>query len=101
MSALLLAAALLLPASDSLLVSTEWLAPHRADPDLVVRAGHIPGAVQLDWTELMSEGRFRDKGDLRQLLAAAGATPAREIITYCGAAGRAEAPVKWSVVSER
>lgn len=57
----------------------------------VARAGHIPGAVQLEWTELMSEGRFREKGDLRQLLAAVGATPAREIITYCRVGSRASA----------
>lgn len=57
----------------------------------VARAGHIPGAVQLDWTELMSQGRFREKGDLRQLLAAAGAMPAREIITYCRVGSRATA----------
>ena len=63
MSALLLAAALLLPASDSLLVSTEWLASHRADPDLVVLhiamekadydRGHIAGARYLDPHQLM------------------------------------------------
>jgi len=57
----------------------------------VARAGHIPGAVPLDWTELMSEGRFRDKGDLRQLLAAAGASPTKEIITYCRVGSRASA----------
>lgn len=57
----------------------------------VARPGHIPGAVQLDWTELMSEGKFRDKDALRQLLAAAGATPAREIITYCRVGSRASA----------
>lgn len=55
----------------------------------VTRAGHIPGAVHLDWTELMSAGRFREKGDLRQLLIAAGATQAREIITYCRVGSRA------------
>ena len=54
MHALLFAAALLAPKADSLLVSTSWLAAHRADPDLVIlhlamdRAeydrGHVPGA---------------------------------------------------------
>lgn len=64
MSALLLAAALLLPASDSVLISTEWLASHRADPDLVVLhismakadydRGHVAGARYLDPHRLMS-----------------------------------------------
>ena len=57
----------------------------------VIRPGHIPGAVRLDWTELLSEGRFRDKGELRQLFAAAGAAPGREIITYCRVGSRASA----------
>ena len=57
----------------------------------VIRPGHIPGAVRLDWTELMSEGRFRDKGELRQLFAAAGAAPGKEIITYCRVGSRASA----------
>jgi thiosulfate/3-mercaptopyruvate sulfurtransferase len=57
----------------------------------VTRAGHIPGAVNLDWTGLMREGKFRDKGELRQLFAAAGAAPGREIITYCRVGSRASA----------
>lgn len=57
----------------------------------VARPGHIPGAVKLDWNELISEGRFRDKGELGQLFAAAGAAPGREIITYCRVGSRASA----------
>jgi thiosulfate/3-mercaptopyruvate sulfurtransferase len=57
----------------------------------VTRPGHIPGAVRLDWTELISEGKFRDKGELRPLFAAAGAAPGREIITYCRVGSRASA----------
>ena len=57
----------------------------------VTRPGHIPGAVKLDWTELISEGKFRDKGELRQLFTAAGAAPGREIITYCRVGSRASA----------
>jgi len=93
-----------------LLADAAYVDAHRSDPgvllldarnqeefdgtvqeDGVARAGHIPGAVRLDWTELISEGRFRDKGDLRQLLAAAGAAPAREIVAYCRVGSRASA----------
>lgn len=66
MPSLLLAAALLLPGADSLVVSTQWLAAHRADPGLVVLhvamakseydAGHIPGARYLDPHRLMGMG---------------------------------------------
>jgi thiosulfate/3-mercaptopyruvate sulfurtransferase len=64
MTGLLLAALLAGAEADSLLVSTEWLARHRADPELVLlhvgmeRAGydrgHIPGARYLDPHRLMS-----------------------------------------------
>ena len=57
----------------------------------VTRPGHIPGAVKLDWTELVSEGGFRDKDELGRLFAAAGAGPGREIITYCRVGSRASA----------
>lgn len=57
----------------------------------VSRPGHIPGAVRLDWTELVSEGKFRDKGELCQLFAAAGASPGRAIIADCRVGSRASA----------
>jgi len=50
------------------------------------RAGHIPGAVNMDWTLAIDTGRnmrFRPDAELRTLLAAVGATPDREVITYC------------------
>ena len=59
--------------------------------DGVTRAGHIPGAVRLDWTETMADGKFRDRSELRQLFAGAGAAPGKEIITYCRVGSRASA----------
>ena len=50
------------------------------------RAGHIPGAVNLDWRETMDpERQHRLRGDetLRGLLAARGIVPEKEIIVYC------------------
>jgi thiosulfate/3-mercaptopyruvate sulfurtransferase len=48
------------------------------------RPGHIPGAVQLEWTELLDpESRtFRPAAELRDLLAARGITPESEIECY-------------------
>ena len=57
----------------------------------VTRPGHIPGAVRLDWTELIRAGKFRGLDELRELFAAAGAAPGREIITYCRVGSRASA----------
>lgn len=55
----------------------------------VARPGHIPGAANLDWTATLAGGKFREAGELRQLLAGAGATPGREIVTYCRVGTRA------------
>jgi thiosulfate/3-mercaptopyruvate sulfurtransferase len=64
MHPVLFAAALLLPATDSMLVSTAWLSAHRSDPDLVLLhvamekaeydRGHIAGARFLDPHRLMA-----------------------------------------------
>ncbi len=59
--------------------------------DAVARAGHIPGAVNLDWTTTMEDGKFRPIGELRQLLQGAGADSAKEIVTYCRVGTRASA----------
>jgi thiosulfate/3-mercaptopyruvate sulfurtransferase len=59
--------------------------------EAVARPGHIPGAVNLDWTMTLVDGRFRELGQLRQLLAGAGATPGKEIVTYCRVGTRASA----------
>ncbi|MGD2111770.1 MAG: sulfurtransferase [Gammaproteobacteria bacterium] len=50
------------------------------------RGGHIPGAVNLEWTLTMDPQRnlrFKPDAELRELLSRVGATPDREIITYC------------------
>jgi thiosulfate/3-mercaptopyruvate sulfurtransferase len=50
------------------------------------RAGHIPGAINLDWLELMDRSRnlrLADPEQLRQRLAALGLTPDKQIVTHC------------------
>ena len=48
------------------------------------RAGHIPGAVQLEWRELVDEatGFFKPAAEMRQLLQTAGITPEQEVVAY-------------------
>lgn len=55
----------------------------------VARAGHIPGAVRLEWGTMLEEGKFLDKGELRLLFGSAGAAPGKEIVTYCRVGSRA------------
>lgn len=50
------------------------------------RAGHIPGAVNFEWTSAMAQSlnlRFKPDVELKQLLADIGIMPDREIIVYC------------------
>jgi thiosulfate/3-mercaptopyruvate sulfurtransferase len=49
------------------------------------RAGHVPGAVWLEWSELLESsetGRFRPLDEIRQILTAAGINPEAETVTY-------------------
>jgi len=49
-----------------------------------LRAGHIPGAVNLDWLDLMDDERnLRLVENLEALLAESGVVPERDVITHC------------------
>jgi thiosulfate/3-mercaptopyruvate sulfurtransferase len=52
--------------------------------------GHLPGAVQLDWRELVdAETRgLKPDAELESLLAERGITPGRRIVLYCNTARR-------------
>lgn len=94
----------------AVLADAGWIEAHRSDPRIalldvrsreefegtkleegVARAGHIPGAQNLEWSTLLADGRFRAPTELQQLLAAAGATPGKELVTYCRVGTRASA----------
>ena len=69
-------------------------------PDLDARPGHIPGAVNLPWTELVdSSGRYLKPPDaLRELLAAQGINPPDKVIAYCRSGIRAS--VGWLALQQ-
>ena len=53
-------------------------------PELAVRAGHIPGAVNVSWGNAVNEdGTIKPIEELRQLYASAGIDGSKPIITYC------------------
>lgn len=54
------------------------------------RLGHLPGAVHLDWAELLDPDKrtLRPAGELRQMLAARGITPDKQVAGYCGMGAR-------------
>ncbi|MYD43155.1 MAG: sulfurtransferase [Gammaproteobacteria bacterium] len=48
------------------------------------RNGHIPGAVNIDWLDLMEQtNALRLREDLRALLASQGITPDKRVVTHC------------------
>ena len=51
---------------------------------LAAKGGHIPGAVNFEWTAAMDQDRhLRIRKDMPQVLEALGITPDKEIITHC------------------
>lgn len=53
-------------------------------PELAVRAGHVPGAVNVTWSRLVAEdGTFKPVAEIRKLYADAGIDGRKPIITYC------------------
>ena len=52
--------------------------------ELSVRAGHVPGAINVAWGKAVAEdGTFKSKEDLKKLYAEAGIDGSKPIITYC------------------
>ena len=84
---------------DSPLVSAEDVAAAVDDPGAVVvdtreereyEAGHIPGAVRLDWRELVDDETrgIKPRAELEAVLADRGIDPDRRVLLYCNTARR-------------
>jgi thiosulfate/3-mercaptopyruvate sulfurtransferase len=64
--------------------------PHNeylGNDDIWLRKGHIPGAISFHWARLMADDnthQFRPFEEVREELEAAGLTPDKEILVYCG-----------------
>lgn len=82
-------------AHPDFLVSTEWVAEHLTDPGirivesnedpLLYPSGHIPGAIQVDWTSDLNDQLRRDYLDKRgfeALMSRIGATKDTLIVFY-------------------
>lgn len=77
------------------LVSTDWVAEHLADPSvriiesnedlLLYPSGHIPGAVEVDWTRDLNDQVTRDYIDSEQfgaLMSKIGVSPETTVVFY-------------------
>lgn len=68
------------------LLDTRTPGEYRGTDRRAARGGHIPGAVNLNWTDCMDPQRhlrLRPRAELEGLLAERGIAPGHEVITYC------------------
>ncbi|NOX92614.1 MAG: sulfurtransferase [Gammaproteobacteria bacterium] len=59
---------------------------YRGEKKFAERAGHIPGAVNLDWLDVMDKSRnmrLKPEAELRALMEERGLTEDKTIVTYC------------------
>jgi thiosulfate/3-mercaptopyruvate sulfurtransferase len=67
--------------------------------ELAIRAGHIPGAVNIPWKKALNEdGTFKSVDELRALYAEQGVDGSTPVITYCRIGERASHT--WFVLSQ-
>ena len=67
--------------------------------ELAVRAGHIPGAINVPWgANVNADGTFKTVAELKKLYADKGITGTDQIITYCRIGERSS--LTWFVLSE-
>lgn len=76
----------LLHDENTLVLDVRSPAEYRGEDVRALRGGHIPGAVNFEWTRAMDPGhdlRLRPAEELRQTLKKLGVTPDKLIITHC------------------
>jgi thiosulfate/3-mercaptopyruvate sulfurtransferase len=67
--------------------------------ELAVRAGHIPGAINMPWSRAVNEdGTFKSIDELRALYAEAGVDGSKPVVVYCRIGERASHT--WFVLHE-
>ncbi len=74
-------------APDTIIVDARPPNEFAGDDDVWFRKGHIPGALNFFWAKLMAEDnthQFRPVAEVKKELEAAGITPDKKIVCYCG-----------------
>nr|MDO8099137.1 rhodanese-like domain-containing protein [Candidatus Njordarchaeota archaeon] len=82
-------------------VSKDWVKENLRNPSVVLvdarsvaeyRSGHIPGAINIEWTYAYDyNGSYKPVDELNMLYGEAGVTPDKTVVTYCQAGVRAKA----------
>jgi thiosulfate/3-mercaptopyruvate sulfurtransferase len=64
--------------------SGELMAPPGYEQEGASRTGHIPSAKSIPWAQAVNDdGTFKSADALRELYAAKGVTPDRDVVAYC------------------
>ena len=64
--------------------SGELIAPEMYAQEGARRGGHIPGAINIPWSQACREdGTFKPAAELRALYESKGVTPDKDVIAYC------------------
>jgi thiosulfate/3-mercaptopyruvate sulfurtransferase len=72
--------------ADLCLVDTRSAGEYQGSDRRAARGGHIPGAVHLEWTDLMDREhnlRLKPRAQIEAMLAERGVAPEKQVITYC------------------
>nr|WP_234461472.1 rhodanese-like domain-containing protein [Stutzerimonas stutzeri] len=73
-----------LGADDLVIWDARSPAEYRGEKSFAARAGHIPGAINFEWTAAMDPARaLRIREDIAERLLALGIVPEKEVITHC------------------
>jgi thiosulfate/3-mercaptopyruvate sulfurtransferase len=95
--------------NPALIATSQWVKAHLNDPAVKLvdarspaefvgekvqgpRGGHIPGAVNVEWTRVIQSGEiktFLDSASLQRLFTGGQVTPTQEVVTYCQVGMRA------------
>jgi len=90
-------------ANPAIIATSPWVKAHLKDPQVKLldarsaaefkgeriqgpRGGHIPGAINLEWTRVLDSGEiktFLDAPSLEKLFSDAQVLPSHEVVTYC------------------
>ncbi|TMB99422.1 MAG: sulfurtransferase [Chloroflexi bacterium] len=64
--------------------SGELLAPENLPQEGSQRGGHIPGAMNIVWSQAVNEdGTFKSREELEQLYGGQGVSPDKDVVAYC------------------
>ena len=77
----------------------DLLAPPHLPQEQAQVPGHIPGASNITWSKAVNEdGTFKTADELKELYAAEGITPDKDVVTYCRIGERSSH--SWFVLKE-